>query len=84
MKSAVRLTAMYLYSLASSLEPRKVRAPQATIPNVGSDRMQLTPSGLRTPFCSSVSLYSMSIAPAIEASVPAGVFQTPRVVSVRA
>ena len=62
--------------------PAIVREPQTTGPITGKLRSTLTPTWLRIPFWSSVSLYSSPVTPASPASMPAGAFQTPRVTSV--
>ncbi len=63
---------------------RNVRAPQTTRPAAGIVRRQLMPSGFSSPFSSSVSGTLSCGTPTSVASRPAGAFQTPRLVSVRA
>ena len=75
---------MYFHSDASWSAPTSVRAPQTTVPKTGNVRRQLSPSGFSAPFSASVSVYASPREPRTTASVPAGAFQTPRSVSVRA
>ena len=82
MKSAVRRTGMYLYSSANWSSPRSVRAPQTTRPGAGNERRQLMPSGLSSPFSSSVSGTVKPTTLLSVAASPAGAFQTPRCASV--
>ena len=84
MYSAVRRTGTYLYSSAAASAPRSVRAPHTTRPNTAKLRRQLTPCWLSRPHCRSVSPTVSPAVPLSDASVPAGAFHTPRVVSVRA
>src|SRR5579863_1545612 len=82
MYSAVRRTGMYFHWLSAASEPSKVRAPHTTEPVTGKVRRQLSPSGLSSPFWSSVIRTAGYIPPGSEALVPAGAFQTPRELSV--
>ena len=84
MNRARRRMGTYLYSSANALAPRRVRAPQTTLPSTGKVRRQLTPIGFSSPFSSSVSLTFSPWMPLIAASSPAGAFHTPRLLSVRA
>ena len=69
---ARRRTGTYLYSSASISAPRRVRAPQITLPILGKLRRQLTPKGFSSPFSASVSLPESSGTPRRVASMPAG------------
>ena len=74
---------MYLYSLAKSSSPSIVRAPQLTMP-FGKIRMVFIALGFKVPFSPSENLCLSPTTPRRSASVPAGAFQTPRVLSIRA
>ena len=75
---------MYFHCEPASSLPWVVRAPQTTVPNALKVRMQLTATGLRTPFCLSLSGTATPETPTRAVSVPAGAFQTPRLASVEA
>src|SRR6266545_634634 len=83
-KIAVRRTAMYFHSDARRSLPCSVRDPHTTRPAAGRVRRQLTPSGFSCPISLSVNGTLNPGAPTIVTSWPAGDFQTPRFVSVRA
>ena len=54
--SASRRTGTYFHSSASTSSPRRVRAPQTTVPMPRKVRRQLMPRGLSRPFSASVSV----------------------------
>src|SRR4029434_1542164 len=81
---AIRRTGMYFHSEPTWLLPRRVRAPQSTVPYTGKVRMQLVAEILRSPFSVSVSTLFTPATPDSDASMPAGAFHTPRSESVRA
>ena len=83
MNKAMRRTATYFHCSYAGLSDTSVRAPKTTLPIPGNVRMQLTPSGLRTPCCGSVSAPhgTTPVVPRIVVSSPAGDFQTPRLLS---
>src|SRR5947208_8310134 len=84
MKSAILRTGTYFHSEPRSSFPCKVREPHTTVPYTGNVRMQFTALGLSTPFSSLVKGVLTPSTPVTLASLPAGAFQTPRLVSVRA
>lgn len=84
MKRASLLTGMYFHSDAFWSLPFRVLAPQQTLPYMGKFRRQLMASGFKTPFSRSVRMSSNAGTFVREASVPAGAFQTPLLLSVLA
>ena len=80
----MRRTGTYFHSEPRSLSPCNVREPQTTLPYTGSVRRQLMPRGLSWPFSASLIVIASAVAPFTLASLPAGAFQIPRELSVRA
>src|SRR6266853_4377632 len=77
---AVRRTGTYRHSGSEVT----VRAPNATTPALGNRRITSTPAGLSTPCSESLRLVVSPTTPLRLACTPAGAFQTPRELSVRA
>ena len=61
-----------------------MRAPHTTGPTAGIVRSALTASGLSVPLSPSSTCAVKPVMPVIVAAVPAGAFQTPRLLSVAA